>query len=63
MSHHIQADISRVLTFLDDTDSEKGACGRYKKETERETIDLSLRMTIFNRKKAPAAAVITNTRE
>ena len=35
MSHYIQADISRMLAFLDEIESEKGACGRYKKEENK----------------------------
>ena len=40
MSHHMPADICRMLTFVDDNDSEKGACGRYNKNKERENTAL-----------------------
>ena len=52
MSHHIQADISRKLTLLDDTDSEKGACGSYQEETTCENRLLSSFMTVFTRNKS-----------
>ena len=32
-SYHMQADIFKMLTLLDDTDSAKGACGRCIEET------------------------------
>ena len=63
MSHHMQADISRMLTSLDGLDSEKSDCGRYNEETTCEHIRLSSFMIIFSQKKAPAAAIITNTKQ
>ena len=62
-SHHMQADTSRMSTFLDDVDSEKGACGRYKEETTCENRLVSSFITIFTRKMAPAAAITTNTQQ
>ena len=48
--------------FLDDIDSEEGACGRYK-ETTCENKCVSSFMTRVTRKKAPAAAITTNTKQ
>ena len=63
MSHYIQADVFTMLSFWEDTDSEKGACGRYKKDKTREKSEFTLVMTMFTRKKAPAAAITTNTKQ
>ena len=49
--------------MLDDIHREKGACGRYKNKNKREQYDLSLFVTIFTRKKAPAAAIKRKKRE
>ena len=57
MSHHIQVDRSKMLTLLDDMDSENGVCAHCTEETTCENTGLSSFMTIFNRKKAPAAAI------
>ena len=55
MPHHIQADMSKMLTLSDDVDSEKGACGRYKEETKRESTALSLSMKVVTWRKGACA--------
>ena len=39
------------MTFLDDIDSEKGACGLYNDKEEREHIDPFIILTILTREK------------
>ena len=42
ISQYIQAGMCRTFMFLDDIESEKGACGRYNDKEKREDIDLLL---------------------
>ena len=63
MSHHIKADMSRMLTWLDDIDLEKGACGRYKDETTCENKYVASFMTVSIWKKEPAATITANTKQ
>ena len=63
MSHHIQANTSRMFNCFDDTESEKDACGRYKEETTCENRCVSSFMTLLTQKQAPAAAITTNTKQ
>ena len=52
--------IYKLLLFLDEIESEKGACGRYNDEEKHENIDSLLFVTILHWKKAPAAAMTIN---
>ena len=63
MSHHIQADVPRMVTFLDEIDSEKGACDRYNEDTTLQNRLVSSCVTIFNWKKGPAAAITPKTKK
>ena len=46
-----------MIPFLDEIESEKGACSRYNDEDKHENIYSSLFVTILSWKKAPAAAI------
>ena len=46
--------------FLDEIESEKGACGHYNDKEKREHVYLSLCLTIWFWRKAPAAAIPTD---
>ena len=49
--------VNDVARLLDDFQSEKGACGQSQKQQKHTTDDVSSVLTIFSKKKAPAAAL------
>ena len=52
-----------MLSFLDDIDSEKGACVCYNDKEKRENTALSLLLRIITWRKALAAAITTNIKQ
>ena len=50
-----------MLPFLNEIESDKGACGRYNDEDKHENINSSFFLTILTWKKSPADAISTDT--